>query len=106
MTFQSRFVPGSVDGIRRALEWAGLEYDFGACFCSPYCCMGFLNITTSGPGKNGPHAPYFQSERLDLYQDYAKKLLDVGFLPAPATLRLIHSLSLAMHTVAFAAWIV
>ena len=22
-------MPGSVDGIRRALEWAGLNYDFG-----------------------------------------------------------------------------
>jgi len=26
---QSRLVPGSVDGIRKALEWAGLNYDYG-----------------------------------------------------------------------------
>ncbi|GLB36805.1 putative class-I aminoacyl-tRNA synthetase family protein [Lyophyllum shimeji] len=58
-TDATRFVPGSVDGIRKALEWAGLEYDYG-------------------PGKDGPHAPYFQSERLDLYRSYAKKLLDSG----------------------------
>ncbi|RXW11546.1 hypothetical protein EST38_g14310 [Candolleomyces aberdarensis] len=27
-----------------------------------------------GPGKKGPHSPFFQSERLDLYKHYAKKL--------------------------------
>ncbi|THU78524.1 glutamyl-tRNA synthetase [Dendrothele bispora CBS 962.96] len=58
-TDSTRFVPGSVDGIRNALDWAGLDYDYG-------------------PGKEGPHAPYYQSERLDLYRDYAKKLLENG----------------------------
>ncbi|KAF5376960.1 hypothetical protein D9615_007259 [Tricholomella constricta] len=58
-TDATRFVPGSVEGIRKALDWAGLEYDYG-------------------PGKEGPHAPYFQSERLDLYKSYAKRLLDSG----------------------------
>ncbi|KAG5734168.1 Glutamyl-tRNA synthetase [Termitomyces sp. T112] len=58
-TDATRFVPDSVDGIRKALEWAGLEYDYG-------------------PGKSGPHAPYFQSERLDLYRSYATRLLDSG----------------------------
>ncbi|KAF8653560.1 hypothetical protein AX16_003897 [Volvariella volvacea WC 439] len=58
-TDTTRFVPGAVDGIRRALEWAGLQYDYG-------------------PGVEGPHAPYFQSERLDLYRNYANKLLESG----------------------------
>ncbi|KAF8907594.1 hypothetical protein CPB84DRAFT_1843807 [Gymnopilus junonius] len=58
-TDMSRHVPGSVDGIRKALEWAGLNYDYG-------------------PGKEGPHAPYFQSERLDLYTTYAGKLIESG----------------------------
>ncbi|KAJ6577199.1 hypothetical protein B0H19DRAFT_1118602 [Mycena capillaripes] len=58
-TDSTRFVPGAVDGIRHALEWAGLEYDYG-------------------PGKGGPHAPYFQSERLDLYRSYTTKLLSSG----------------------------
>ncbi|KAF6758847.1 glutamyl-tRNA synthetase [Ephemerocybe angulata] len=58
-TDATRYVPGSVEGIRKALDWAGMEYDFG-------------------PGKNGPHAPYYQSERLDLYKEYSKKLLDTG----------------------------
>ncbi|KAJ7637634.1 hypothetical protein DFH06DRAFT_1218718 [Mycena polygramma] len=58
-TDSTRFVPGAVDGIRHALEWAGLEYDYG-------------------PGKGGPHAPYFQSERVDLYRSYTTKLLSSG----------------------------
>lgn len=33
-----------------------------------------------GPGKGGPHGPYFQSQRLDLYHSYAKKLLDVMYI--------------------------
>ncbi|KAI0344028.1 glutamyl-tRNA synthetase [Trametopsis cervina] len=58
-TDATRAVPGAVDGIRSALEWAGVEYDYG-------------------PGKNGPHSPYFQSERLDLYHTYAHKLIESG----------------------------
>ncbi|KAF7312231.1 tRNA-synt-1c domain-containing protein [Mycena indigotica] len=58
-TDASRMVPGSVEGIQKALEWAGLNYDYG-------------------PGVGGPHAPYFQSERLDLYRSYTTKLLTTG----------------------------
>ena len=29
MDRQARYVPGSVEGIREALEWAGLDYDYG-----------------------------------------------------------------------------
>ncbi|PFH47195.1 hypothetical protein AMATHDRAFT_198392 [Amanita thiersii Skay4041] len=58
-TDATRYVPGAVQEIQAVLLWAGLDYDFG-------------------PGKNGPHGPYFQSKRLDLYQDYAKKLLESG----------------------------
>ncbi|KAL0950568.1 hypothetical protein HGRIS_007370 [Hohenbuehelia grisea] len=58
-TDATRFVPGSVEAIRSALAWAGIEYDYG-------------------PGQNGPHGPYFQSERLDLYRSYSRKLLDSG----------------------------
>ncbi|KAL5534809.1 hypothetical protein ACEPAG_1273 [Sanghuangporus baumii] len=54
-----RFVHGAVDNIVSSLEWAGLQYDYG-------------------PGVGGPHAPYFQSERLDLYRDYAKRLVQRG----------------------------
>ncbi|KAG8220277.1 hypothetical protein J3R82DRAFT_1371 [Butyriboletus roseoflavus] len=58
-TDASRYVPGAVDGIRSALSWAGLSYDFG-------------------PGLDGPHGPYHQSERLDLYRSYAHRLLESG----------------------------
>ncbi|QRV76934.1 glutamyl-tRNA synthetase [Ceratobasidium sp. AG-Ba] len=56
---QARLVEGSVDDIRRSLQWAGIEYNHG-------------------PGIGGPHSPYIQSERLDLYHKYANKLLDSG----------------------------
>ncbi|KAI0327285.1 glutamyl-tRNA synthetase [Cubamyces sp. BRFM 1775] len=58
-TDRTRAVPGAVEGIQSALEWAGLEYDHG-------------------PGGPGPHGPYYQSERLDLYHSYANKLLESG----------------------------
>ncbi|KIM29155.1 hypothetical protein M408DRAFT_306041 [Serendipita vermifera MAFF 305830] len=58
-TDATRLVPSSLDSIRKGLEWAGLEYNFG-------------------PGIGGPHAPYFQSKRLDLYHQYSKKLLESG----------------------------
>ncbi|TFK74720.1 glutamyl-tRNA synthetase [Pluteus cervinus] len=58
-TDAARYVPGAVEGIRKALDWAGVHYDYG-------------------PGNEGPHAPYFQSERLDLYHTHAAKLLDSG----------------------------
>ncbi|KAI8983303.1 glutamyl-tRNA synthetase [Trametes punicea] len=58
-TDRSRAVPGAVNGIQDALNWAGLEYDHG-------------------PGKPGPHGPYIQSERLDLYLSYINRLLESG----------------------------
>jgi glutamyl-tRNA synthetase len=41
------------------LKWLGLVYD-------------------EGPDIGGPYAPYRQSERLDIYQKYAQKLIDNG----------------------------
>lgn len=58
-TDAARYVPTAVDGIRNALAWAGLPHDFG-------------------PGIDGPHGPYFQSERLDLYHSYTRRLLESG----------------------------
>jgi glutamyl-tRNA synthetase len=43
--------------IYEALHWLGLDWD-------------------EGPDKGGPHGPYRQSERLDLYKREAQKLLD------------------------------
>ena len=43
-----------------AFKWMGLEWD-------------------EGPIVGGPVGPYFQSQRQDLYREYAKVLLDKGF---------------------------
>ncbi|PHZ09221.1 glutamate--tRNA ligase [Rhizopus microsporus ATCC 52813] len=56
-TDQSRYVEGAVENLIRALDWAGIHHD-------------------EGPDKNGPHAPYYQSERTELYRRYAKQLVD------------------------------
>lgn len=57
-TDQNRFVPGAEDYIINALKWCGIEPNEG---------VGF---------GNGPHAPYRQSERKDLYRQYAMQLVE------------------------------
>jgi len=50
-----------------AMRWLGFDWDEGpAAFDS-----------ASGAG-GGPHAPYRQSQRMDIYKDVAQKLLDAG----------------------------
>ncbi len=49
----------SVDGLLRDMEWLGLTWD-------------------EGPGVGGQHGPYYQSQRGEIYQKYAKMLLDNG----------------------------
>ncbi len=58
-TDQNRFVPGAEDYIMEALKWVGIEID-------------------EGQGTGGPHAPYRQSERREIYQKEAQRLLDEG----------------------------
>ncbi len=43
-----------------SMRWLGLDWD-------------------EGPEVGGPHAPYRQSQRMDLYRDVAAKLLDGGY---------------------------
>lgn len=59
-TDQTRFVPGAEEYILKALEWVGIKID-------------------EGVGVGGPHAPYRQSERKEIYKKYAQQLLDNGF---------------------------
>ena len=59
-TDQNRFVDGAEAYIIEALDWLGIPFD-------------------EGPGKGGPFGPYRQSERKDLYRDYAEKLLSSGW---------------------------
>ncbi|KKS11609.1 MAG: Glutamate-tRNA ligase [Parcubacteria group bacterium GW2011_GWB1_41_5] len=56
-TDKEREVAGSIDHIQKSLKWLGLNWD-------------------QGPDVGGPHAPYIQSERLDIYKKYAKILIE------------------------------
>ncbi|MFZ1805795.1 MAG: glutamate--tRNA ligase [Cyclobacteriaceae bacterium] len=58
-TDQNRYVPGAEEYIKSALRWVGIEID-------------------EGPDNGGPHAPYRQSERKDIYAKYAQQLLNDG----------------------------
>jgi len=58
-TDKEREVKGATEHILKVLKWVGINWD-------------------EGPDIGGPHAPYIQSERLDLYKKYAQKLIDKG----------------------------
>lgn len=58
-TDRQRLVEGSEEKILSSLKWVGLEMD-------------------EGPGKDGPHKPYRQSERLDIYKEKALELVEKG----------------------------
>jgi len=58
-TDKVREVEGGVKNITDTLQWLGMQWD-------------------EGPGINGPYAPYIQSERLDIYKQYAQELVDKG----------------------------
>jgi glutamyl-tRNA synthetase len=58
-TDRNRLVPDSLDDIMTSLRWLGIEWD-------------------EGPGVGGDYGPYFQSERLELYHQYAEQLIAAG----------------------------
>lgn len=58
-TDQARYVAGATDLITETLIWLGLDWDEGII-------------------KGGEHGPYFQSERRDIYHEYARKLIAAG----------------------------
>jgi len=55
----ARSTEESVNQLKRSLRWIGLEWD-------------------EGPEAGGPHPPYRQTERFDLYRQAAKRLLNSG----------------------------
>ncbi|MBO0933417.1 glutamate--tRNA ligase [Fibrella aquatilis] len=61
-TDQNRFVPGAESYIIEALNWVGIQIDEGQ--------------TANGP--LGPDAPYRQSERREIYQREALRLVEEG----------------------------
>ncbi len=59
-TDQTRYVQGAEEYIKKSLSWLGLEPD-------------------EGPDQGGEYGPYRQSERKDLYGEFARKLVDMGY---------------------------
>lgn len=58
-TDQGRLVEGATDVIYKTLEMTGLKHD-------------------EGPDIGGEYGPYVQSERMGMYMDYAKQLVEKG----------------------------
>ena len=58
-TDQTRFVPGAEDYILESFRWCGIEFD-------------------EGVHVGGPFGPYRQSERKEMYRDYADQLIKSG----------------------------
>jgi glutamyl-tRNA synthetase len=58
-TDQNRYVEGAEDYIKEALAWCGMTPD-------------------EGPGYGGEYGPYRQSERKEMYREYADRLIESG----------------------------
>ncbi len=58
-TDRKRYVPGAEQELMDSLRWLGLDWD-------------------EGPDVGGPYGPYRQSERKEIYQQYAQKLVESG----------------------------
>lgn len=58
-TDQERKVEGAIEMVYRTLATAGITYD-------------------EGPDKDGGVGPYIQTERMAIYKEYAKKLVELG----------------------------
>ena len=58
-TDQARFVPGAEEYIIEAFDWCGIQFDESVI-------------------KGGPFGPYKQSERKDIYKQYADSLIESG----------------------------
>jgi glutamyl-tRNA synthetase len=58
-TDRRRYHPQAEQELIDSLHWLGLEWD-------------------EGPDVGGPHAPYHQSQRKEIYLEYARKLIESG----------------------------
>lgn len=58
-TDRARYVEGATELIEDTLEWLDINWD-------------------EGPIVGGPRGPYFQSERMEIYHEWARKLIAAG----------------------------
>jgi glutamyl-tRNA synthetase len=58
-TDRKRYVPGAEKELIDSLHWMGIDWD-------------------EGPGVGGPYGPYYQTQRKEIYQEYARKLIESG----------------------------
>ena len=59
-TDTARYVPKAEEYIIESFKWCGLKFD-------------------EGVGVGGPHSPYRQSERKEIYKQYAEELISKGY---------------------------
>lgn len=59
-TDRTRYHPEALPDLMSSLQWLGMDWD-------------------EGPEVGGEYGPYFQSERLPIYQKYAQQLVDTGY---------------------------
>jgi glutamyl-tRNA synthetase len=57
-TDRNRYVEGAVENLIDTLRWSGIDYD-------------------EGPGREGIHGPYIQSERLNIYRKHVNELIEI-----------------------------
>ena len=58
-TDQKRYVPGAEKELVDSLHWLGIDWD-------------------EGPGIGGSNGPYYQTQRKDIYNEYALRLIESG----------------------------
>ncbi|MCD6097220.1 glutamate--tRNA ligase [bacterium] len=66
-TDRERFLPESIFNLLKTLEECGLDWDEGPVLSSKNTIK-----------QKGRYGPYIQSQRLKIYQNFAKKLVDLG----------------------------
>lgn len=66
-TDQTRLVEGAIENMLTGMAWGGVNHSEGVVLDENG------NIT-----QKGEYGPYIQSERLDIYKEYIKELLDAG----------------------------
>lgn len=66
-TDRTRLVEGAVEGMLSAMNWAGVNHDEGVMLSDDNKVV-----------QNGDCGPYIQSERLDIYKEHIKTLIDKG----------------------------